>query len=158
VSERPVFRLVPISELKEHEEVDPRKVDELVEDIRRSQSVGDPVWVALGSGVILNGHHRVAALRRLGAKRVPAWMVDYHSPEVRLDRWSAGPPIAKAEVEGRALRGELFPPKTTRHRVDPPLPSRRTPLADLLGPGGPDDQSSASRASPRRGAPASETT
>ena len=158
MSDRPIFRLVPIAELKDHEEVDPAKVDQLVEDIRRRQAVADPVWVALGSGVILNGHHRVAALRRLGAHRVPAWMVDYHSASVRLGRWGNGPPISKAEVERRALHGERFPPKTTRHVIEPSMPVRSTPLAALLGPDGSPGQPRASGSPRRRGASASETT
>jgi hypothetical protein len=157
VSARPDFRLVPIAELKDHEEVDPRKVDELVDDIRRSGSVADPIWVAEGTGVILNGHHRVAALRRLGARRVPAWVIDYHSSAVRLERWTSGPPIPKAEVVARALRGELYSPKTTRHLIEPSLPSRRTPLAVLLAPEA-EDHPRASRSPRRRGASASDTT
>jgi hypothetical protein len=154
----PVFRLVALAELKEHEEVDPTKVEELVEDIRRSGTVADPVWVAAGSGVILNGHHRVAALRRLGAARVPAWVMEYHSPTVRLARWTPGPAILKSEVEAHAQRGELFAPKTTRHTVVPAPPHRSTPLADLIGPAPVRDQPRASRSPGRRGAPASDTT
>ncbi len=37
MTDRPTFRLVPISELKDHEEVDPNKVDELLDSIRRTQ-------------------------------------------------------------------------------------------------------------------------
>jgi len=158
MSDRPTFRLVAISELKDHEEVDPKRVDELVESIRHTQSVADPVWVAFGTGVILNGHHRVAALRRLGAQRVPAWVFDYHSASVRLDRWSDGPPIPKEEVERRALQGDLFSPKTTRHRVEPSLPTRRTPLATLLGSEPPPDHPRASRSPRRRSGSASEPT
>jgi hypothetical protein len=154
----PVFRLIPLSELKEHEEIDPTKVEELVDDIRRSGTVADPVWVAAGTGVILNGHHRVAALRRLGAARAPAWVMEYHSPIVRLERWTPGPAILKSEVEGHALRGELFAPKTTRHTVIPPPPHRTTPLADLLGPAPAPGQPRAPRSPGRRGAPASDTT
>jgi hypothetical protein len=123
-------------------------------DLRRSQVVADPIWVAAGSCVILNGHHRVAALRRLGATRAPAWVIEYDSPDIRLERWGEGPPILKAEVELRAARGQLFPPKTTRHVLVRSLGARTTPLAELMD--GPRDaarrpQPRASR-SPRRGA------
>jgi L-serine kinase (ADP) len=158
--EGPVFRLLRLSELKDHEQVDPKKVDELVENLRRTQVVADPIWVAAGSGVILNGHHRVAALRLLGAERAPAWVIDYASPEVRLERWTAGPPIPKAEVVRRAGAHELFPPKTTRHIVVPALASRSTPLSELMrsdSEPGAGAQPRASR-SPRRGAARSEST
>ncbi|MCI4365584.1 MAG: ParB N-terminal domain-containing protein, partial [Thermoplasmata archaeon] len=124
MSDGRTFRLVPLRDLKEHEEVDPKKVEALVAEIRAGQTVDDPIWVAVGSGVILNGHHRVAALRRLGAARAPAWLIDYHSPTVRLERWTEGPPIPKTEVEQRAARGDLFPPQTTRHILVEPPPRR----------------------------------
>ena len=92
----------------------------------------NPIWVARGTDVILNGHHRTAALRALGALRVPAWVIDYESDLVRIDRWTPGPPISKAEVVRRAREGALFPPQTTRHTLARDLPWRSTPLAELL--------------------------
>jgi hypothetical protein len=156
----PTFRLIRLRDLREHEQTERRKVDELVEDLRRTQVVADPIWVAAGSGVILNGHHRVAALRRLEAERVPAWVIDYSSPDVRLERWTEGPPISKAEVERRALEGNRFPPKTTRHLVLYRLAKRSTPLSELMGPStnGPRRGQPRASRSPRRGAAPSETT
>lgn len=159
-AKEPIFRLVRISDLLEHEEIDPRKVDQLVEEIRRTNVVADPIWVAAGSGIILNGHHRVAALRRLGAEKVPAWILEYRSPDVRLERWGEGPPIAKAEVERRAATGELFPPKTTRHFVGSGLAERTTPLRELLHASSKARRRSQPRASrsPRRAVAGSDTT
>jgi hypothetical protein len=157
VSSSVTFLLVPLRELRAHEEVDAAQVVRLAEKIRTRRVVADPIWVAASSGVILNGHHRVAALRRLGAARAPAWVVDYHSGVVRLERWAPGPPIPKEEVERRAARGELYPPKTTRHLLDVALPKRRTSLDDLLD--APlDAPHSQRRTSGPRGAGASDTT
>ena len=127
----PEFRLLPLELLREHEEHDAAKVEELVRELQRTGVFRDPIWVARGTWVILNGHHRVAALRRLGMKRVPAWVFDYHDDSVELGRWSPGPPIAKQEVVDRASRGAPFPPKTTRHTLTVELPSRSVPLAEL---------------------------
>jgi len=131
------FALVPIRDLKSHEQIEESNIPELVELLRRTQVVSEPIWVARDSSVILNGHHRVEALRRIGAARVPAWIIDYESELVHLERWRPGPPIAKSEVVRRGREGRLFPPKTTRHRLLLDLPSRPTPLSDLLGPGAP---------------------
>jgi hypothetical protein len=132
------FALVPLAWLKAHEEYDRSKVVQLVAELRKSQRFIDPIWVARGSFVILNGHHRVEALRRLGAQRAAAWLFDYDSDNVRLERWTPGPPIAKSEVVDRAVRGELFPPKTTRHRLLVELPERSVALAELFeGAGAP---------------------
>ncbi|HTW40404.1 MAG TPA: ParB N-terminal domain-containing protein [Thermoplasmata archaeon] len=130
------FALVPIESLREHEHVDPKKVERLVKEIRSTGVSQEPIWVARGSGVILNGHHRYAALKRLGARRVPAWVVDYDSDVVSIGRWSPGPEVSKSEVVRRAHAGELFPVQTTRHRLAGELPPRPTPLAELLAPAG----------------------
>jgi L-serine kinase (ADP) len=135
MSRRPVFRLVPIEDLRPHEEIRDGVVRELAERIRRAGAVDDPIWVAAQSMVILNGHHRVAALRELGAERAPAWVFAYDSDLIRLERWSDGPPIERTEVVARATRRELFAPKTTRHVLTIDLPHRSTPLARLIGPG-----------------------
>ena len=132
-----VFQLLPIDRLHSHEEIDEPKVEELVREFGRMRRFIEPIWVARESLVILNGHHRVEALRRLGAHRVPAWVVDYHSPEVKLDRWAPGPPIAKEEVVARAHGRQLFPPKTTRHKIEVDLPPCDVPLEELLPPAKP---------------------
>jgi len=126
-----VFALLPLDGVRSHERVVARKVRALAADLRRTGVFEDPIWVARGSGVILNGHHRAAALRRLGAARVPAWVLDYEADLVRLGRWNEGPPIAKDEVIRRGQSGELFPPRTTRHTLAVPLPPRPTPLDEL---------------------------
>ncbi len=128
------FALVPIATLRDHEEVDPEGVDRLVTELREEGRVLDPLWVSEGSFVILNGHHRFQALRRLGAERAPAWVIDYEDPRVHLERWQPDPPIAKAEVVARAIERRPFPPTTTRHSLEFPLPHRPTPLASLGGP------------------------
>ncbi|MCI4330146.1 MAG: ParB N-terminal domain-containing protein [Thermoplasmata archaeon] len=140
MSREPTFELVDIDRLKVHERIRPDHLASLLADMRRDGFVADPIWVARGSYVVLNGHHRLAALRELGARKVPAWMVDYDSESVLLDRWTPGPPLSKQEVEARASAGQPFPPKTTKHTVAVPLPEHRTLLADLgvLPKGGPE--------------------
>ncbi|HTT17010.1 MAG TPA: ParB N-terminal domain-containing protein [Thermoplasmata archaeon] len=127
----PVFALVPLERLRGHEEHESGKVDELVAELRRTGEFREPIWVARDTWVILNGHHRVEASRRLGLKFVPAWVFDYHGDHVELDRWRPGPPIDKEEVVRRAHRGRPFPPKTTRHRLRVELPARTVPLEQL---------------------------
>ncbi|HZY71215.1 MAG TPA: ParB N-terminal domain-containing protein [Thermoplasmata archaeon] len=127
------FAMVPTARLRAHEEVDPVKVEALVGEIRERGSVDEPILIAAGSDVILNGHHRFAALRRLGARRVPVWIVAYEDERIRLERWSEGPRITKAEIVEHGRRGELYPPKTSRHVIGFELPERPTPLAEIVG-------------------------
>ncbi len=131
------FELVPLASLRAHEAVDPGNLQEVLGKIRHQHLVDEPLLVAEvqdGLFVVLNGHHRLAALLELGARRAPAWVVEYEGEAVVLERWPGArveTPPTKREVVDRALRGELFPPKTTRHRLTSPLPTRVTHLADL---------------------------
>ncbi len=143
------FALVPLAELRAHERIEEENVGELVEEIRSSRVFADPIWVARGSLVILNGHHRVEAARRLKLERVPAWLFDYDSDVVSLEPWRPGLPITKAEVIDRAHKGDLFPPKTTRHRIRIELPSQATALDELL-PRPTAPRAKAQRSAPRR--------
>jgi L-serine kinase (ADP) len=151
----PEFALVPLSELREHEEVEPAAVRALADRIRAEGVVRDPIWIARGSGVILNGHHRFQALSALGAVRAPAWVFDYDDPSVELERWSPGPPVTKAHVLERAVAGVRFPPKTTKHVLRVSLPVRITPLAELMPaaaphPVGPRPSRTSGRSAPTR--------
>lgn len=143
------FVLKPISALRPHEEIDLADVEWLAGELAQSGVFRDPIWVAEESDVILNGHHRFAALQRLGASRVPAWVFPYLDASVTVDRWSPGPPITKQEVIDRARAGQLFPPKTTRHRLSFELPLRPTPTSELFD-GGTSRGPSAQRADRRR--------
>ncbi|MCI4353643.1 MAG: ParB N-terminal domain-containing protein [Thermoplasmata archaeon] len=132
----PEFRLVPVTSLLPHEQVDEADVGRLAREIRTRGLVREPIWVTRAEGVILNGHHRYAALRTLGVRRVPAWVVDYSNPAMALGRWGKGPPLEKDDVIRRARAGALFPPKTSRHVWRGPVPEPHpTTLAELQADG-----------------------
>lgn len=110
------FALRDPATLHPHEEVRPQRVEELVERIRKDGHIQDPIVVDRDTGVVLDGHHRLTALQRLGCRSVPVHLVNYHDPSIELDTWreDRNPPT-KEEVVERALAGDLFPPKTTKH-------------------------------------------
>lgn len=136
MSRSPEFRLVPVASLHPHEQIEEADVERLVKEIRSQGLVREPIWIAEPEGVILNGHHRYEALRRLGVRRVPAWAVDYSDTAMELNRWSPGPPLDKAEVVRRAQEGSLFPPKTSRHLWHGTMPAPHpTTLAELQADG-----------------------
>jgi hypothetical protein len=132
VTSRVRFALLRPERLRIHEQIVPERVELLVQEIRGSGRVEQPILVARGSGVVLDGHHRFEALRRLGVRKVPAWVIEYDDPIVQLGRWSDGPPLSKNEVVERARAGRPFPPKTSRHRVMIQLPARPVPLEKLM--------------------------
>lgn len=129
------FALVEAVALLPHEQVEPDRLARLVEAIRRDGCLYEPVLVDRGSLVILDGHHRVQALRALGCRLVPVYLVDYRSPAVRVGAWRAGLPVDKEAVVARGLAGTPYPPRTSRHVLEGAARRRPVDLGILAGLG-----------------------
>ena len=129
---RPRLELVPIEVLRPHEALDAKRLAQVRDWIERDGAMREPILVERSHYVILNGHHRTAALRELGCRRVAAHVVDYFDSRVEVGLWPGAvvDRITKREVIDRGVRGDLFPSKTTRHVVrfrfkDVPVPLRK---------------------------------
>lgn len=79
--------LVEIDELVLHEETISGRLDALMEAIERAGNLKSPVIVDRESLVVLDGMHRVKALRNLGCRFMCVCLVDYTSPGIKVDRW-----------------------------------------------------------------------
>jgi len=119
--------LVDILMLKPHEETMPKRVDDLVSDLRSRRILEYPVVVDHVTLTILDGHHRVEALARLGYRFAPALLVDYLSSRVKVEP-RRNMPLSKIEVIARAAARRPYPPKTTRHVLPGPPPRIALPL------------------------------
>jgi SAM-dependent methyltransferase len=109
---------IEIERLRDHEEVEPDRVAQLAREIKRTRRM-QPILVEQRYHVVLDGHHRKAALRLLGLTKIPCLRVHY--AQVGLASWR-DLPVTKEEVIARALTGRKFPPKTTRHLYALDLP------------------------------------
>lgn len=108
-------------------------MEETREAIAREGFVREPILVEETHYIILDGHHRYGALVELGVRRVPVFLVDYGQEEVHVDTWPDATidHITKEEIVEAVLEGRLFPPKTTRHRIDLTLQDAPVNLEDL---------------------------
>jgi hypothetical protein len=79
--------LVNLQSLKLHEETLNAPLRSLIEDIKRSGVVKHPVIVDRDSLTVLDGMHRVQALRRINCVRALTCNVDYQSRDVALKFW-----------------------------------------------------------------------
>lgn len=70
-----------------------------------------------GRFLILDGHHRTEALRRLNLKHVMANIVDYFDPRLRVEGWNDGSRFTKEEIIKIATNGGKLPPKSTKHVI-----------------------------------------
>jgi len=111
------YAILDIGKLRPHERTKPELLEKLVEAIRADGFLRRPLLVEDEHFVILDGHHRYEALRLLGCVRIPVYLVHYGDPAIGLTTWDEAvvATVTKAEVVTRGTRGDLFPPKTTRH-------------------------------------------
>jgi len=132
----PKYELVAIETVKLHEEVIPARVDEVADDIKKRGIVLEPIVVDDKHHIVLNGHHRLAALRKLGAKRIPAFVVPYEATYITVDRWPGSTwykkTVTKEDVLEAGLTQKLMTPHTSRHKFLIHLEQVQTPLEKLM--------------------------
>jgi ParB-like chromosome segregation protein Spo0J len=110
-----MVREIPVEQLREHEEIDPHRYQEILKLIQTEGKLDVPIIVDARSYVILDGHHRFRAYQELGLQLIPCVLVDYFSERIQLFARRPEIPVSKQDVIERALRRELYPAKTTRH-------------------------------------------
>jgi L-serine kinase (ADP) len=111
------FALLPIGGLKTHEKAEPDRVRRVMRQMQSTGVVRKAIMVDENSMVVLDGVHRLSALQKLGAARVPAWLVDYSDEGVVVLGKDRKTQFPKEAVIRAATKGPKLPPKSTRHMV-----------------------------------------
>ncbi|OGP77823.1 MAG: hypothetical protein A2V86_05780 [Deltaproteobacteria bacterium RBG_16_49_23] len=109
--------LIDLEELKEHEEIRPDYLEELKNEILCDGILKMPIAVDKETYIILDGHHRLHALKRIGCKKIPVILFDYQSPEIEVIPHREGETVTKEMVIQTALEGRRMPPKTSKHMI-----------------------------------------
>ncbi len=125
------FALIESAALVPHEEVEQDRLSLLAQEIARDGALYCPVMVDRSTLVILDGHHRVNALRILGCCLTPVYLVDYRHPSITVSQWKAGIRVNKETVVERGLSGHPYPPRVSRHQWGLPPGERPVPLSLL---------------------------
>ena len=128
------FDLLPLQDLKAHEGAIPERVQKIKEEIAAAGEILTPLWVDKQRSIVLNGHHRLAALKELGCGYAPCLLLDYSSPYVRVEvcPGAAVETIDKESVVQAALNSNLFPPRSSFHVLAFEPPRLVIPLAALM--------------------------
>jgi len=109
--------LIEVKKLKSHEEINQKHLEKLKRRILIDGKIKNPVIVEKNSLTILDGHHRVQVVRLLKLKKIPAHLVNYTDPKIRVLPRRKNIKVSKAIVLFRAKSGNKFPVKTTRHII-----------------------------------------
>lgn len=135
---RPRIELLEAAIPVPHERVTPARLAIVEEEVRRIRAVVKPLVVDEETMLLVDGHHRLMVLRRLGARRVPVVFIDYardiESVAVNLHGASTRRLEAVLGAGGSHTRGgrgvvvvrdpavlveelarRIYPPKTTIH-------------------------------------------
>lgn len=128
------IQIVDIRLLRAHERVSPARLKRIKAQIKKDRCIRHPVIADRDTFVILDGHHRVCALRELGILLIPVYFVRYSDPRIAV--YTRRPTFMmrfiKRAVVGCALSGMVFPYKTTRH-VLPDAPEMQAVPLERLG-------------------------
>ena len=108
---------IRIEELREHEEIRPDYLEELKNEILSDGMLKMPIAVDRDTYIILDGHHRLHALKRIGCKKIPVILVDYQSAEIEVIPWREGEKVTKEMIIDTALTGKRMAPKTSKHMI-----------------------------------------
>ena len=111
------FALVHATALRPHELTEGERLLRLSRELRYDRILQHPILVDMHSLVILDGHHRVESLKALGCSLIPAYLLDYWSPLIRVESRRENQLVTKDIVVHRGLRRRPFPPRTSRHTL-----------------------------------------
>ena len=81
------IHFIDIDMLKPHEALDPLELELFIKSMNEKGVFYKPMLVDKNSFVILDGHHRWAALKKMGAKKIPCIFLDYFDEEIKLYTW-----------------------------------------------------------------------
>jgi hypothetical protein len=81
------IKFVAVDSLFTHEETIPTALEQLKQELLDECILKHPIIVDTDTYVVLDGMHRVAALKSLNCKIIPVCLVDYQNPAIELFAW-----------------------------------------------------------------------
>ena len=124
--------LVELHKLVIHEEILPRFLDQLVNNIRSRQLLMHPIIVDRQHFVVLDGMHRIAAIQKLGCRFIPVCLIDYQNPHVAIGSWFRVIDTTLSNRDVRVLLSEHYHLKEQNLNEAQNLVENRKALAALI--------------------------
>jgi len=75
------------SDLKPHEETVAEDLKRLVDALRENPVLRHPIIADRRTGIVLDGTHRLAAIKQLECNFIPSALVEYDDPQITIERW-----------------------------------------------------------------------
>ena len=99
-----------------HEKVIDKKTSLLIDYLKtfNNSIIISSILCCSKSMVIIDGHHRFFALKKLGFKKIPVTKLNYSSSDIKTDHMEK---FSKKDIINSGLRKEFMEPKSTNHIV-----------------------------------------
>lgn len=123
------------SEIFPHEEVIPHSLNSLVNSLKYDGAQLDPVIVDSSSKVVLDGMHRLQALRDMGARRIMVCEVDYSDKSILVNRWLRCWVRIDLRVSKKIIRELALQATSSAKEAIALVDKKRSPIAMLTGSG-----------------------
>ena len=123
------MELVRTDKLFPHEEFNIKAARLLMRRMKRDGVWRKPICIERENLVVMDGHHRLAAAKYMKLKYVPCQFYDYDDVELTTRREEYE--ITPESIIERALSGNLYPYKTTKHTFLGGYPVFKISLEDL---------------------------
>ena len=110
-----MIKYIKFEDLVPHEQTDQEQVMNVLHSLKTQKILKNAVVIDTNSKLILDWHHRFAALRKLWVKYIPTLSVDYSSDDINLWFWREWFSDSKQQIIENARKWILYPVKTTKH-------------------------------------------
>ncbi len=117
--------------LKPHELVDENWVGELAKEIVSSGIWSHPIIVDKKSNIVMDGHHRLEAAKKVQLNKIPCLLFDYDSDNTTVTDMKSGIPFDLSIIRRAADSNSKLPIKTTRHTFQSKINTVEISLDDL---------------------------
>lgn len=119
---------IEISKIATHENVIMENVTAFESYLEKSQNFLIPSIIVSEEGVLIDGHHRLELMKKMGYKLIPVTIINYNHPAI-FTHIEENKRLPKHVVIETALRQEKLLPKSTRHVLN--INNKFVPLSIL---------------------------
>ncbi len=105
--------LIDIDLLRPHEQIDPIRLQEIKKQLIKDGIQREPIIIDGDHLIVLDGHHRIRALKDLGYSKVVAYKINYKDIDLILKTWH--PVIRGSKKELQTIFHDHIASSETKH-------------------------------------------